>query len=343
MKTERRTLTADGRRLRARGRRLTADRIPVPAAVTVRDAAREAIARQVRALRRQERRVVREGTPDPVHDMRVATRRLRAALAVFRGIAVMPKPARRRRLRWLARQLGRVRDLDVRVKLIGEQYLPRVVGAEAARVGGLLADLAKQRARAYRRLRRGLRRGRTQRLREALGAWTRKPAFAGQVDAGAARFMAEAVDVAAQRVSGHEAMREARPSAEALHDLRIAVKWLRYTLDFHGETCGLAYDAERTLSHELQDCLGELRDHDVLLAVLAEKGAGGPWPQLTARVAAGRRRLWRRFLGLRRRWHLRTRPAQTVAQLEEPRFVNLEVTPVQLRLVMPHRAVRRSA
>jgi CHAD domain-containing protein len=305
----------------------------VPPAVTARDAAHETIARQVRELRRQMRLVVRKGSPDPVHDMRVATRRLRAALGIFRGVAVLPSPARRRRLRWLARQLGQVRDLDARTALLAEQYLPHVVGAEAARVGGLLADLAERRARAYSRLRRGLRRGRSRRLGKALAAWVKKPAFAGEVDAGAARFMVEAVDVAAQRVSGHEAMREARPPAEALHNLRIAVKWLRYTLDFHGETCGLTYDVERTLAHELQDCLGELRDHDLLLAALAEQGAGGPWTQLMARVTAGRRRLWRRFLELRRRWRIRTRPAQTVATLEGPRFVNLEVTPVRLRLV----------
>jgi CHAD domain-containing protein len=139
-------------------------------------------------------------------------------------------------------------------------------------------------------------------------------------------------------VSGHEAMRETRPTPEALHDLRIAVKWLRYTLDFHGEAGGLAYDAEHALARDLQDVLGELRDHDLLLAMLAADGADA-WPQLTARVTEGRHRLWRRFLELRRRWHARTRPAQTVAPLAEPRFVNLEVTPVQLRLVTPHKSV----
>ena len=309
------------------------ERIAVPPAVTVRDAAHAAIARQVRELRRQERLVLNEGTPDHVHDMRVATRRLRAALAVFRGIAVMPRPGRRRRLRWLARQAGRVRDLDVRAALLAEQFLPHIVGEEAARVGGLLADLAARRARAYRRLRRGRRRRRSRRLHKALARWVRKPRYAGQTDAGAARFMSDAVHAAAQRVGSHEAMRETRPTAAALHDLRIAGKWLRYTLDFHGETCGLAFDAERALARDLQDCLGELRDHDLLLTVLAEESASGPWPQLRARATAGRHRLWRRFLDLRRRWHARTRPAHTVAPLEEPRFVNLEVTPVQLRLV----------
>ena len=85
--------------------------------------------------------------------------------------------------------------------------------------------------------------------------------------------------------------------AEALHDLRIAVKWLRYALDFHGETCGLAYDAERALSRDLQDCLGEMRDHDLLAAALAADGAGA-WRQVRSQLTEGRHRLWRRFLEL---------------------------------------------
>lgn len=315
------------------------ERLAVPAAVTVREAAHAVIARLVREMRRQERAVAKGGTGDPVHDMRVATRRLRAALAVFRGVVVLPKAARRGRLRWLARRLGRVRDLDVRLALLETQYLPQVAGEEAARLAVLVEELGDERRRCQRRLRRGLRRTRYRRLRAALAAWTRKPAYAaGAGEDGAARFMAEAVDRSAQRVSGHEAMRETRPSAGALHDLRIAVKWLRYTLDFHGETCGLAYDAERALARDLQDCLGELRDHDLLAAAL-DAGGEDAWPQLAARVAEGRHRLWRRFLELRRRWHARTHPPQAVAPFEEPRFVHLEVTPVQLRLVTPRKSV----
>jgi len=312
-------------------------RIAVPAAVTVREAAHLVLSRQVRELRRQELPVGRHGTPDAVHDMRVATRRLRAAQAVFRGVVAFPKAARRRRLRWLARRLGKVRDLDVRLALLTEHHLPHVAGQEAARLARLVAELGEERRREHRRLQRGFRRKRYRRMRTAFAAWVRKPAFAeGEGEEGAARFMAEAADRAAQRVSAHEAMHETRPTAEALHDLRIAVKWLRYTLDFHAEACGLAYDAERALARDLQDCLGEMRDHDLLFARLAADGAGA-WTQLTAQVTEGRRKLWRRFLGLRRRWHARTRPAQTVAALEEPRFVNLEVTPVQLRLVADSR------
>jgi CHAD domain-containing protein len=314
------------------------ERIAVPQLTTVREAARAVLARQVRELRRHERAAARLGAPDSIHDMRVATRRLRAALAVFRDVVALPRTARRPRLRWLARQLGRARDLDVRIALLAEQYLPAVAGREAARVDGLVAECIAERHRAQQRLRKGLARPRYRKLRTALGAWLRRAAFADGEDVGAARFMADAVDRAARRVGGHEAMHDRHPTASALHDLRIAVKRLRYSLDFHADTCGLAFDAERAVARDLQDCLGEMRDHDLLFARLAADGAGA-WPQLAARVAEGRMKLWRRFLQVRRRWLARTRPAPTVAPLEEPRFVHLEVTPVQLRLV----ATRRSA
>ena len=312
----------------------------VPTLTTAREAARAVITRQVRELRRHERAVARVGAPDPIHDMRVATRRLRAALAVFRGVVALPKAARRPQLRWVARLLGRVRDLDVRIALLAERYLPAVAGQEAARVDRLVAKFTAERHRAHRRLRKGLARSRYRKLRAALGAWVRRAAFADGEDAGAARFMADTVDRAAQRVGGHEAMHDRHPTAAALHDLRIAVKRLRYALDFHADSCGLAFDAERAVARDLQDCLGEMRDHDLLFARLADDGAGA-WPQLSARVAEGRMTLWRRFLQVRRRWLAGTLPAPTVAPLEEPRFVHLEVTPVQLRLVGPR--TRRSA
>jgi CHAD domain-containing protein len=153
-------------------------------------------------------------------------------------------------------------------------------------------------------------------------------------------------------------MTERLPSPGDLHQLRITIKRLRYLLDFHAETCGIAYDEERRLARELQDCLGEIHDHDLVLAWFA-KAAGaaprtrgrarrgpvkaallaGPWPVLEQRLDLDRARLLRRFVRLRRRWVARTEPAGRVAPLEAPRFVSLEAAPVQLRLEAPHRTV----
>src|SRR6185436_9663347 len=113
----------------------------------------------------------------------------------------------------------------------------------------------------------------------------------------------------------------------ALHRLRIAFKRLRYALDLHAATCGMAYDVERRMAAEMQDVLGEIHDRDLALAWLAgtRKPWAGRWPGLTARLQAERTRLMRRFRRLRREWVTRTRPEPAVAPVEAPRFVNLEV------------------
>jgi CHAD domain-containing protein len=59
------------------------------------------------------------GDPERVHDMRVATRRLRAALEIFE--ACFPRKQRRkalRRVKALADALGARRDVDVEIELL---------------------------------------------------------------------------------------------------------------------------------------------------------------------------------------------------------------------------------
>lgn len=332
---------------------------PAPA-LTARQAASRIIARQVHDLLHYEKPARRGDDPEAIHQMRVQTRRLRAALALFSGVVRPPRRAGRARLRWLARTLGRVRDLDVIAGLLEDRHLAHLAGSEAGRLEDLVAALKERRWRAQRKLKAGLARGRYAKLKAALLEFARRPRFAKgrDEDAMAARYLADSIHRGARRVSGHRGMTERAPAAADLHTLRIAVKRLRYVLDFHAETCGIAFDEERSLTRQLQDCLGEIHDHDLLLAWFA-KAAGtdarmhgrtgpapvddalmaGPWPVLEKRLAAERARLLRRFLRLRRKWLARTEPAGTVAPLEEPRFVSLEAAPVQLRLLAPRKTV----
>jgi CHAD domain-containing protein len=323
---------------------------PSPA-LTVRQAASRIVARHVRELVRYEKRA-RAGETEAVHQMRVQTRRLRAALALFSGVLRPGKRAGRARLRWLARALGRVRDLDVIAALLEERHLPHLAGVEAARLEDLVAALKERRWRAHRKLKASLARGRYARLKQALLERAKRPRFrqGGDEDAMAARFLADRIHREARRVSAHRGMTEREPEAADLHALRITIKGLRYALEFHAETSGLAFEEERTLTRDLQDCLGEIHDHDVLLSWFsgaADQGAtpveaqlfAGAWHALPERLAADRARLFRRFIRLRRRWRKRTEPAGTVAPLEEPRFVTLEAAPVQLRLSPPQKTV----
>jgi CHAD domain-containing protein len=330
------------------------------AALTVRQAASRIVSRQVRALLGYEKAARRGDDPEAVHQMRVQTRRLRAALALFSGVVRPPRRARRPRLRWLSRALGRVRDLDVIILLLEERHLAHLEGAEAERLEDLVAALKERRWRWQERLTAAFARHRYAGLKDGLTELARRPRFgeATEEDAMASRYLADAIHRAARRVTARRGMTERLPSAADLHRLRITIKRLRYVLDFHAETCGVAYAEERRLARELQDCLGEIHDHDLLLgwfagaagAQAADRGPGprppvksalvtGPWPVLEPRLAFDRARLLRRFLRLRRRWVARTEPAGLVAPLEAPRFVSLEAAPVQLRLEAPRRTV----
>jgi CHAD domain-containing protein len=85
---------------------------------------------------------------EPVHDMRVATRRLRAALEMFRPCfprrtyKAAPKP-----LKALAAALGERRDRDVSIEVLAA-FLEEAPAADRGRLEILLARLREERARA---------------------------------------------------------------------------------------------------------------------------------------------------------------------------------------------------
>ncbi|HEX8686140.1 MAG TPA: CHAD domain-containing protein, partial [Pyrinomonadaceae bacterium] len=85
-----------------------------------------------------------------VHDMRVASRRLRSALRDFKGFydrKTLPK----RRLKEVARALGEVRDQDVAVEAL-EEMRSKTSDAEAEGIELLIAERRVLRAQARARL-----------------------------------------------------------------------------------------------------------------------------------------------------------------------------------------------
>jgi CHAD domain-containing protein len=85
---------------------------------------------------------------EPVHDMRVATRRLRAALEMFRPC--FPKRAYKaalRPLKALADALGERRDRDVSIEFL-EAFLAEAPAADRGRLEILIARLREEQARA---------------------------------------------------------------------------------------------------------------------------------------------------------------------------------------------------
>ena len=210
----------------------------------------------------------REGADaEELHAMRVATRRQRAAWRVF-GDAFDPKRTarHRRRLRLVAADLGAVRDLDVLIESI-EAYQGRQPEDEAAGLEPLVRSWRARRESARGVLVRELD---AERYRRWLDGYLAFVQSEGQgVHAVGPTEPHRVRDSMPSRIwSAYEALRAYESvmrwaDVPTLHELRIAAKWLRYTLEFVREALGR--DAgpviERVVA--LQDHLGWLHDADV--------------------------------------------------------------------------------
>jgi CHAD domain-containing protein len=204
---------------------------------------------------------------EDLHKMRVATRRQRAAWRVFGG-AFRARRTRRYRngLREIARRLGAVRDLDVQLEAL-DAYRADLPVDEQRALEPLRAAWQGYRDDARVLLIRELDSEEYRRWVDdyrdfvrAEGALVRP---VGPVEPHRVRDTAPSrIWAAYEGVRGYEsALRWA--SVETLHELRIAGKWLRYTLEFVRET--LPPEAAILIARvtALQDHLGLMHDADV--------------------------------------------------------------------------------
>jgi triphosphatase len=261
--------------------------------------------------------------PEGVHQMRVGARRLRSALAFF--APVLPERQReglRAELRWLARQLGAARDLDVFVTELLDPLA--AVRPDDAALAALRAAAQDRRAVAHGRVRDSLASLRWSRLTLELGGWLARRAWREQaLSESAATLFLPARSFAAEVLERrHRKARKlgrhlATASPAQRHQLRIRLKKLRYAAEYSAALWpgrrGERY--VRRLSR-LQDVLGHLNDGATAERLLGEIGArlGGPEAVHAAGFAAGwvahaarvelehLPRRWRRFVAAGRFW-----------------------------------------
>ncbi|MGE0229908.1 MAG: CHAD domain-containing protein [Dehalococcoidia bacterium] len=245
---------------------------------------------------------------EELHQMRVATRRLRAAMSAFAPVLPEELHSLRDELRWLAAALGAVRDLDVQLEAL--EHVRREAGWDEGNAIGPLIDLVEESRREARRLLLATLDSPAydslvQRLSDALRAGP-PPATPAEGVPASAREFAAALLRRRYRSFRRDAERLTRRSEAAeFHAVRIRAKRLRYSVDFTESLFGRpALRLEREL-RRTQDLLGEHQDADVARAWLHDvaRDRGGQLPpdtlflmgQLSERHAA-------RMVELRRDW-----------------------------------------
>lgn len=212
-----------------------------------------------------------------VHEMRVALRRLRAALRVLGdGVHEETLTKFRAELKWLADNLGPVRDLDVLLAFLAS-YAAQAPEGHRPFLDGLVRAQRRRRRQCYRGLVDAVESPRFRRFRDThysmlVNGGQATPSLLPQGELGSREVRALAPRVLRKRLK--KATRYGRQlgglTAAEQHRLRIECKRLRYTTEFFLEIYPGRLREIAGPMRRMQDTLGAVHDADVYTQRIAE-------------------------------------------------------------------------
>jgi triphosphatase len=206
---------------------------------------------------------VRAMDAEAIHQMRVGSRRLRAAISLFADILPGASTTRlKTELKWLTGELAPAREIDVFMK---DRIKPMARAVEPKRGGRAIErDFSARRKDAFRQARRALETQRYRNLLIDIIEWleSRKP----EAKDAEARIGPFADDLLKRRIQ--KVRKQARHletmSPRARHKLRIKIKKIRYAVDFfrsrYPKKAQVALDDLSAHLKEIQHALGALND-----------------------------------------------------------------------------------
>jgi CHAD domain-containing protein len=224
-----------------------------------------------------------------VHQMRVALRRLRAAISLFSAVVADDRTeAIKTELRWLAKELGPARDLDT---LLFEVIQPlRKRHAKEPGLASISNMFTRKRLRSYRQAQQAVQSARFRTLVLDTSEWVEAGPWSRSEDALMRARHEMPIEMYAAEQLSHRCRRIRRrgarindPDPEQLHRLRIQVKKVRYATEFfssvyHGKKSAKQCKKIRSSLMQLQNCLGRVNDivtHKALFTDIIESHAKG--------------------------------------------------------------------
>ncbi|NWJ98945.1 MAG: CHAD domain-containing protein [Chloroflexi bacterium] len=246
--------------------------VPMRPGEPLSEAGRAVLLKHLEKLRKNEQ-LAREGNVEGVHDMRVATRRLRAGLKVLEKTVYKAEQVGkfRRSLRTLANALGDTRDSDVLLEHL-ERYAATLPSEKLVEIEPLRQSITDRREAGQRHILRTLDNKATAKLFNKLEAFLTTPSEGlrkSPSDKNEAapllvrHFSGSVIWRCYEEVLAYETKLPA--NIEVLHRLRVACKRFRYTLEFFEEALpGQAKPLIQQLV-KAQDHLGTLHDHQVAI------------------------------------------------------------------------------
>ncbi|HEX4978789.1 MAG TPA: CYTH and CHAD domain-containing protein [Acidimicrobiales bacterium] len=253
--------------------------------------------------------------PEDVHQARVATRRLRSDLRTF-GSVLDRETTRHLRdeLGWLGGVLGRHRDADVLFERL-HRHSAALPPADARAAARLLEKLAGEREEARVLLVEALDSDRYLAVLDALVHAARQPPLLPEAGEPAARVLSDAVERQWKKLARTVEALDDDPPFDALHQVRISAKRVRYAAEAAEPVCGKRARRLAKSLAALQGVLGELNDAvtaEAWLRAAAARSSGASAVAAGQLVAAEREaqlravrewpRAWKDAVAERRRW-----------------------------------------
>jgi triphosphatase len=204
------------------------------------------------------------------HQARIAMRRFRAAMALFKPMVFDVAYRRlRHELKWLAGLFGAVRDMDV---LRANLPAPAPEDQASMRVGGLAGACDAKRLRAHEAVVEALDGERARTLQLDLAVWIEDGRWHRQ-SSGIAEEPIPSYARARLRKRHRKLVKQgaglAKLASGARHQIRIEAKKVRYMAEFFGDVPGVAKDHKRlkeliNCCEKLQAALGVIRDEEAM-------------------------------------------------------------------------------
>ena len=286
--------------------------------------ANKAIAQHADKIFKHEAKVIKDKDPEKLHQMRVGVRRLRSAINAFAIALDLPPMVTDKNLGKIGRTLGKLRDLDVLMAELSNNYRPQLPKKERQSLDEVLVSLHKQRKHKLQQVRQTLKGQFYLDFKQELSEWLSKPKYQPIGDLDLKFVLPDLLlpqvsllllhpgwlvgvkpetlktgdEIQITPISENKAVKLLDRQETILHDLRKVAKKARYNLELFTQFYDVRYQDYINKIEQVQEVLGEIQDAYVLRAVL-EKILKAPikhkMPELSALLANNRYQKWQQW------------------------------------------------
>jgi CHAD domain-containing protein len=233
---------------------------------------RELVAKRLHKLGQSLRFASSDDPVRAVHDLRVASRRLRAFGIVFADALGAKAHARlEKRLKRVAKAAGAVRDWDVQVELLDARARGAFTELERACLEHLLEGFELERERVARKAEKRLRKVDLDALSSAVASAAREATQYLASGAAERHYAAKVLNALVESAAERVPPADGAEHSEQLHWLRISVKELRYALELFEPLLGSRYALLYERATAAQELLGAHHDLSVLGELVARE------------------------------------------------------------------------